>query len=157
MHSPDAAVRVANIGAFFLFETILSPQVKTLTWLMTARELDCNYVWQSSVNAARTAGVSAELIAALENDRAPTGISLAEKLLIKFCYQLLRDNHHVADTTYQAMIGEFGTAATVQIAATVGYIVMLSLVANAFDIAPPPDDQRAGAVTPVTEGAGPAA
>ena len=40
------------------------------------------------------------------------------------------------------MIGEFGTAATVQIAATVGYVVMLGLVANAFDVAPPPDDQR---------------
>lgn len=142
LHSPDAATRVANIGAFFLYETILSPQVKTLTWLIAARELDCNYVWQASVKAARTAGVGAELIAALENDRAPAGISAAEQLLLAFCYQLLRDNHHVSDKTYRAMIGEFGTAATVQIAATIGYIVMLSLVANAFDIAPTLDDQR---------------
>jgi hypothetical protein len=40
------------------------------------------------------------------------------------------------------MIDAFGTAATVQIAATIGYIAMLSLVANAFNIAPPQDDGR---------------
>jgi 4-carboxymuconolactone decarboxylase len=142
LHTPDVAARIANIGAFFQYETILSPQVKTLTWLIAARELDCNYVWQASVNAARTSGVDAELIAALESDRAPSTAAPAEMLLLEFCRQLLRDNHHVGETTYQAMISEFGTAATVQIAATLGYIVMSSLVANAFDIAPPPDDQR---------------
>jgi alkylhydroperoxidase family enzyme len=142
LHTPDVAARIAKIGAFFQYETILSPQVRTLTWLIAARELDCNYVWQASVNAARTSGVDAELIAALENDRAPSTAAPAEKLLLECCRQLLRDNHHVGETTYQAMISEFGTAATVQIAATLGYIVMLSLVANAFDIAPPPDDQR---------------
>ena len=142
LHSPDAAARIAHIGAFFLYETVLPAKIRTLTWLIAARELDCNYVWQSSVSAARTAGVGAGLIAALEDDRAPAGAAPAEKLLFEFCRQLLRDNHHVGDTTYQAMIVEFGTAATVQIAATIGYIVMLGLVANAFDIAPPPDDQR---------------
>ena len=116
--------------------------MKTLTWLSAAREFDCNYVWQASVNAARTAGVGTALIAALENDRLPPGLAAADQLLFEFCYQLLRDNHHVGETTYQAMIGEFGTAATVQIAATIGYVVMLSVVVNAFDIAPPQDDQR---------------
>ena len=74
--------------------------------------------------------------------RPPSGVSPAEKWLFEFCYQLLRDNHHVGETTYQAMIGEFGTAATLQIAATVGFIVMLNLIVNAFNIAPPSDERR---------------
>jgi alkylhydroperoxidase family enzyme len=120
----------------------LPPKVKALIWLITARELDCNYIWQSSVNAARAAGIGAELIASIESGRAPPGLAAGDTLLFDFCYQLLRDNHHVSDTVYQAVIAEFGTAATVQIAATVGYIVMLGVVANAFDIAPPPDDSQ---------------
>jgi 4-carboxymuconolactone decarboxylase len=140
LHTPDVATRISNIGAFFLYETILPPKIRTLTWLVTARELDCNYVWQASVNAARAAGVGAGLIKALEKDRAPPGLA-AEKRLFEFCHQLLRDNHHVGETCYQATIAEFGTAATVQIAAAVGYIVMLSIIANAFDIAPPRDDE----------------
>jgi 4-carboxymuconolactone decarboxylase len=142
LHSPDVAVRIANIGAFFLYETMLPPRVKSLIRLIAARELDCNYVWQASVSGAGTAGVGAELIAALENGRMPSGLVAGDRLLFEFCYQLLRDNHHVSDTVYQATIAEFGAAATVQIAATVGYVVMLSVVANAFDIAPPQDDQR---------------
>jgi 4-carboxymuconolactone decarboxylase len=142
LHSPDVATRIASIGAFFLYETILPPKVKALIWLITARELDCNYIWQSSVNAARAAGIGAELIASIESGRAPPGLAAGDTLLFDFCYQLLRDNHHVSDTVYQAVIAEFGTAATVQIAATVGYIVMLGVVANAFDIAPPPDDSQ---------------
>ena len=142
LQTPDVAARVANIGTFFLYETILSSRVRTLIWLLAAREVDCNYAWQTSLTPARTAGIDAAVLAALENDRAMTALAGADKLLCRFCYQLLRANHHVDDSTYQAMIGEFGTPATAQIAATIGYIVMLSLVANAFEIAPACDDQR---------------
>ncbi len=50
--------------------------IRTLTWLIAARELDCNYVWQFSVNAARAAGVSDALIAGLENDRPPSKLNM---------------------------------------------------------------------------------
>ncbi len=142
MHTPDVAARVANIGAFFLYETILSPKVRTLTWLIAARELDCNYIWQSSVNAARAAGVDAALIGALEHDRLPPNLAAEDKLLFEYCYQLLRDNHHVSDTSYAAIVKHFGVAAAVQIAASVGYIAMLGVLVNAFDVAPPADDSK---------------
>ncbi len=142
MHTPDVAARVANIGAFFLYETILSPKVRTLTWLIAARELDCNYIWQSSVNAARAAGVDAALIGALEHDRLPPNLAAEDKLLFEYCYQLLRDNHHVSDTSYAAIVKHFGVAAAVQIAASVGYIAMLGVLVNAFEVAPPADDSK---------------
>ena len=59
LHTPDVAERIAAIGEFFLYETILPPAAKALAWLVTARELDCNYVWASGVVAARTAGLDA--------------------------------------------------------------------------------------------------
>ena len=142
LHTPDVAERVANIGAFILYETILPPAVRTLTWLIAARELDCNYAWHAGVDAARAAGVGDGLIAGLENGKLATDITGAEKALFDFCHQLLRGNHHVSETTYRAAVDHFGMPATVQIAATIGYIVMLSLVANAFDVAPPGDDSR---------------
>jgi 4-carboxymuconolactone decarboxylase len=140
LHTPDVAERVANIGAFILYETILPPAVRTLTWLIAAREFDCNYVWTASVDAARAAGVADGLIARLENGKLATDITGAEKALFDFCHQLLRGNHHVSETTYRAAVDHFGMPATVQIAATIGYIVMLSFVANAFNVAPPGDD-----------------
>ena len=142
MHTPDVAARVANIGAFFLYETILSPRVRSLTWLISARELDCNYIWQSSLAAARQAGVSEALIAAIEADRMPADLPAADQLLFNYCYQLLRDNHHVDDASYAALIQHYGVPAAVQIAASVGYIAMLGLVVHAFEVAPPADDSQ---------------
>lgn len=142
LHSPDVAERVANIGAFILYETVLSPAVRMLTWLIAARELDCDYAWHAGVDVARAAGVGDALIAGLVSGKLAAGLSGEEKALFDFCQQLLRGNHHVDATTYRAAVDQFGVPATVQIAATIGYIVMMSLVANAFDIAPPGDDSR---------------
>ncbi len=142
LHTPDVAARIANIGAFILYDTALAPEVRMLTWLIAARELDCDYAWQANVEAARAAGVGDALIAGLESGKLAAGLSGEEKTLFDFCHQLLRGNHHVDDTTYRAAVERFGVPATVQIAATIGYVVMMSLVANAFDIAPPVDASR---------------
>ena len=142
LHTPDVAERMAHIGAFFLYETVLPPAIRTLTWLITARELDCNYAWAASVGAARAAGVDAKLIEALENGKPFAGLAAEQKVLFDFCRQLLRGNHHVSDATYDAAVKAFGVPAAVQIAGTVGYFVMMGLVANAFEVAPVGDDSK---------------
>jgi 4-carboxymuconolactone decarboxylase len=142
MHTPDVAARVANIGAYFLYETQLPPRLRALTWLIAARDLDCNYIWQSSLGAARAADVDDKLIAAIEADSMPGNLSTEDRLLFEYCYQLLRGNHHVSDSSYDAIIKQFGVPIAVQIAASVGYIAMLGVLVNAFNVAPPPDDSQ---------------
>jgi 4-carboxymuconolactone decarboxylase len=142
LHTPDVAERVAHVGDFFLYRTVLPPAIRTLTWLITARELDCDYAWAASVDSARTAGVDLKLIEALENGGRLVGLSKEQKVLLDFCHQLLRGNHHVTDATYSAAVEAFGVPATVQIAGTVGYFVMMALVANAFEVPPVTDDSK---------------
>lgn len=140
LHTPDVAERVANIGAFFLYETVLPPAVSALVWLLGARELDCGYTWRAGVAAAGAAGVEPALVDRLEHGRPLTAAGAETAVLADFCRQLLRGNHHVDDKTHDAVVARFGIPAAVQIAATLGYIVMMSLVANAFGIAPAEDD-----------------
>jgi 4-carboxymuconolactone decarboxylase len=142
LHTPDAAERIAHIGAFFLYESILPPAIRALIGLIAAREFDCAYTWRASVGAARAAGIAGELIDALEHGKTLSGVTVPQQVLLDFCYQLLRGNHHVDDATYRAAVAQWGIAATVQIAATLGYGVMMSVVANTFDIAPQDDDSR---------------
>ena len=142
MHTPDAAERIAHIGAFFLYESILPPAIRALIGLIAARELDSPYTWRANVTAARVAGIAGGLIEALEHGKTLSGVTVPQQVLLDFCYQLLRGNHHVDDTTYRAAVAQWGIAASVQIAATLGYMVMMSVVANVFDIAPQDDDSR---------------
>ena len=136
LNSPHVADRVANVGEFLLYDTLLPPAVKTLTWLIAAREYDCEYEWAASVRHARKAGIQEALIDAIRDRKPLVVLTKEQELLVEFCHQLLRGNHHVSETTYSAAVEHFGVAATVQIAATIGYFVMLAFVLNAFEVDP---------------------
>lgn len=142
LHSPDAAERTAHIGAFLLYETMLPPPVQALTWLFAAREFDCDYTWHAGVGAARAAGIDNRLIDELEHCKPLAAASAEQKILFDFCLQLMRGNHHIDDKTYRAAVDRFGIAASVQIAASLGYMVMMSFIANAFDIVPAVEETR---------------
>ena len=133
LNSPAVADRVANVGEFLLYDTILEPAVKTLTWLIAAREYDCDYEWAASVGHARKAGVQDTVIDDIWNRKPLVGLTKEQATLVDFCHQLLRGNHHVSDAAYRAAVECFGIAATVQIAATIGYFVMMAFVLNAFE------------------------
>jgi len=136
LNSPDVADRVADVGEFLLYDTVLTPAVKTLTWLIAAREYDCDYEWAAGVRHARQAGVPDALIDAIRERKPLMGLTKEQALLVEFCHPLLRGNHHVSDAAYRAAVEHFGVAATVQIATTIGYFVMLAFVLNAFEVAP---------------------
>lgn len=136
LNSANVADRVASVGEILLYDTVLPPAVKTLTWLIAAREYDCDYEWAASVRHARQAGIQDALIDAIRERKPLSGLTQEQEFLVAFCHQLLRGNHHVSEATYRAAVEHFGVAATVQIAATIGYFVMLAFVLNAFEVDP---------------------
>jgi 4-carboxymuconolactone decarboxylase len=142
LHTPDVAERIAAIGEFFLYQTVLPPRPKALAWLITARELDCNYTWAAGVIAARAAGLDAGLIEALQHGKPLVAGTDEDKALAAFCYQLLRGNHHVSDVTYNAVVSHFGVKQAVQISTAVGYVAMMSLIVNPFEIPNATDGTR---------------
>lgn len=142
MHTPDVATRVANIGDFVLYHSVLPRATQTLAWLIAAREFDCNYAWDASVGHARAAKLDPKLIEALEHGKPIAALAGEHKILFDFCRQLLRGNHHVTEETYQAVEREYGVSGAVQLSITVGYFAMMSLVANAFNVPPVGDDSK---------------
>jgi len=134
LHSPDVAERIAAIGEFFLYQTIVPARAKALAWLVTARELDCRYTWNSGVVAAVAAGVDRILVGAIENGIAVDVATGDDRLLIEFCLQLLRGNHHVSDTIYDAVAGRYGITQAIQVSTAVGYVAMMSLIVGPFDL-----------------------
>ena len=142
LHTPDVADRMATVGAFFLYETLLPPTLRTLVWLVTAREFDCEYAWQGSVHHAPTAGLPQTLIDALRRGETPSDLAEPQATVVAFCHELMRGNHHVSDATYAAAVKHFGVPATIQIAATLGYFAMMCCVANTFELPPQSGDGK---------------
>lgn len=142
LHTPDVADRMATVGAFFLYETLLPPTLRTLVWLVTAREFDCEYAWQGSVHHAPTAGLPQTLIDALRRGETPSDLAEPQATVVAFCHELMRGNHHVCDATYATAVKHFGVSATIQIAATLGYFAMMCCVANTFELPPQSGDGK---------------
>jgi 4-carboxymuconolactone decarboxylase len=140
LNSPDFAERVAYVASYFLYESPLAAVPKALTWLVTAREFDCAYAWQAARVLARKAGVEQRSIDALGNRDVPSSLNPEQRALCNFCHQLLRGNHHVNDATYQAVLEWLGLKAVVQVAATLGYVAMMSIIANAFELDVPSEN-----------------
>lgn len=134
LHTPDAAERIANVGAYLLYESAVPDAVRTLIALVAARELDCGYIWAAHRERFGTAELDAEEVAALERGQLPESSSGSLKSAHRFCLQLLRGDHHVDEPTYRAAVEHFGVPATVQIAASLGYFAMIAFVANAFRV-----------------------
>jgi 4-carboxymuconolactone decarboxylase len=140
LHSPDVAERIACIGEFFLYQSLLPAAPKALAWLVTARELACAYTWSAGVCAASSAGLDSQLIEAIEHGRTLAHASGEQKVVVAFCRQLLRGNHRVSDAIYRAAVDSLGLPATIQLATAAGYVAMMSLIAHAFAIRPSADE-----------------
>jgi 4-carboxymuconolactone decarboxylase len=142
LHTPDVAERIAHIGEYILYQSRLTAQARALASLLTARELDAGYTWSAGVSAARACGLDARLIAQVEHDEALAAATAEQRALATFCRQLLRGNHHVGDAQYAAATEHFGVPGAVQIAAVAGYVAMMSIITNAFALAPAGDATR---------------
>ena len=139
LHSPEVARRVADVGAYIRFESMLPVAVRCLAGILTARALDCRYVWAAWVPQAQRAGISDEIIAAIQDRRTPSGLTEEQSLVLAAGQQLLGGNHQLADDTYRALVEHFGTQGTVELAATFGYFSLLAMPLNMFQVDPPPD------------------
>ena len=138
LYSPQVAGRVAQVGAYIRFESMLPVAVRCLAAVITARELDCSFEWAAWVGQAQRAGVRDEIIAAIRNRQTPSGLTEEEALVVQAGQQLLRGNHHLTDATYRALVDHFGTQGAVELTATFGYFAMLAVPLNAFEVDTPP-------------------
>lgn len=141
LHTPDVAERAAHIGAFLLYESVLTPATRALVGLIAARQLDCDYVWTVCLARAQAAKLDPALIADIEHG-SPFRVDGGERVLLDFCSQLLGGNHHVDEAAYQAALKAFDVAELIQISVTLGYFVMMALIVNAFEVSPPADSSR---------------
>lgn len=137
LHSPEVAGRVAHLGAYIRFESVLPAAVRSLAALTVARELDCQYEWTANLERAHEFGVRKEATAALRDRTAPKGLTQEETLVVGYVQQLLR-SHRLSEATYREALARFGVQGLVELTATVGYYAMIAYPLNAFEVDPMP-------------------
>src|SRR5262249_49748084 len=69
INSPEASRRASHLSEYLRRESTLPSHVQELAMLVTARELDCQYIWNAHAAAGKRAGLSPDLVEALRDKK----------------------------------------------------------------------------------------
>ena len=136
LNNPQASGAMAGLGGYARFETTLDPRVKALAVLAAAREACGHYVWTVNQPAAKSAGLSDEVIAAIREYRAPAGLEAQDASIVQFVLELLRQ-HRVSDATFEGVRVLLGDAGVVDMLVVTGYYHTLAHCLQALEVALP--------------------
>ncbi len=75
LNNPQASAAFIGLGTYARYDNPMDPRIKALAVLTAAREACGHYVWTVNQPAAKEAGLSDEVIAAIREYRAPTAWS----------------------------------------------------------------------------------
>lgn len=146
INSPEVAKRTNNLSAYLRQESGLPANVQELAMLTTARELDCQYIWNAHAAAGRQAGLSDALVDALRDKRELPSMSAEEAAVVNLGRDFYR-THKVSNATYEAAVQQFGVHGLTNLTNLMAYYALLAFNANTFQIDLPAD--RTEAVLPI--------
>ena len=138
IHSPEMAVRANRLSEFLGESDEMPERFKRLAALISARSMDCQYVWNAQAAAARRAGVGAALVDAIRDKTQLPAMSAEESALVTYGMELTATNQ-VSEETFSAACDQLGVKGLVEFTTNMGYYRMISLNANACTIELPDD------------------
>ena len=101
--------------------------------LVTARELDCQYIWNAHAASARESGVGLATVEALRDRKELPKLADDESAVVRFGQEFFR-THRVSRGTFQLALEQFGTQGAIELALILGNYAMLALLVNSFDV-----------------------
>jgi len=132
LYSPPVAEPMAAVNDYLRREAGLDPRLVELAILVTAREMDCAYVWTAHEPAAQKAGLQQEIIDTVKYRKPLTTLGEKEAVIV----QLGRDaigKHKVGSETFARAVQLFGHQGVVNIVSLIGNYAATTILLNVAD------------------------
>jgi 4-carboxymuconolactone decarboxylase len=146
INSPEMARRRNHLTSYLRYETTFPKKIQELAIITTARAMDCPYVWNAHAPAARRAGVSDALIAALRERQPLPSMSADEAAVINYATEFFQ-THKVSQKTFQTALEQFGAQYLTELTILMGNYAQTAFILNAFEVQLP--EQRTEPLLPV--------
>ena len=146
IHVPKAHQWATLLNHYLREESSLTKKIQELAMLVTARELDCQHIWNAHAGSARKAGVRGEIVDALRERKELPALAADEAAVVNYGREFFR-TRRVSRGAFQAALEQFGRQGVVELALVMGNYSLLALLINSFDTDLPPD--RAEPLLPV--------
>ena len=134
---PELARRGEHFRAYIRGdESSLPLNVRELAMILTAREMDCQFIWNAHCAFARQASLSNELVNNLRDKKDLHTLSAEEAAVVDYGWELFR-TRKVSQPVYDGALALFGMRGLMELTNLLGYYSSLAFNINAFDVGLP--------------------
>ena len=133
INSPEMRKRANDLVFYFRQESELPQKIQEMAMILTARHMDCQYIWYAHAARARHEGISNEFVDALRDKKPLPKLPQDEQLVVDYATELFSTNR-VRAGTFQAALDHFGAQLLTELTTMMGYYSMLALNVNAFEV-----------------------
>jgi 4-carboxymuconolactone decarboxylase len=133
INSPEMRKRANHLVFYFRQESELPQKIQEMAMILTARKMDCQYIWFAHAARAREEGISNEFVDALRDKKPLPKLPADEQMVVDYATELF-NNNRVSQGTFQAAIDHFGAQLLTELTTMMGYYSMLALNVNAFEV-----------------------
>ena len=133
INSPEMRRRANHLADYLRQESSLPKKIQELAMLVTARSMDCQFIWNAHSVRGRQEGLSDVLVDALRDNRPLPSLPTDESAVVNYGVEFFK-THKVSQATFQAALDQFGPQGLTELTTLMGYYALLAFNANAFEI-----------------------
>ena len=133
LNAPEVALRVGGLALYLRSETSLEPRIRELGMILTARENDCQYIWNAHAPPARAAGLRDDIVDALRDKTELPELAPDEAAAVNYGREFFR-TRRVSQATFDAALAQFGVLGLTELTNLMGCYAMLAFHVNAFGV-----------------------
>ena len=137
IHVPQAHQLATALNQYLRNDSSLPKKIQELAMLVTAREMDCQHIWNAHAASAKEAGVDPEIVDSLREEVELPDLEPDEAAAINYGREFFQ-THHVSRGGFQAALEQFGRQGLVELTMLMGNYALLAFMINAFDSDLPP-------------------
>lgn len=132
-HAPEGLRRLAAVGEYNRFGASLTPRVRELVTLATARANDCQYEWTQHAPLALRTGIEQEQIDSLNAGNVPEALTMDETAAVQYAFELAR-RRGVSDEVWNATEKHYNDRQMTDLTLLIAYYTALGFTLNAFRV-----------------------
>ncbi len=133
LHTPELGARLESAGVALREVVSLSPRLREIAILMTAKHHRSQFEWYAHASIARDEGLSEQAIEAIKQGRDPGFADPTEAAVHAFAAELL-EKRRVSDATFDALAARLPEKERVELVFVLGYYALVSMTLNVFEV-----------------------
>src|SRR5262245_24582795 len=133
LYATRAAEHLQPLNRYLRFQSGISPRIREIAILITAREMDSQFEWVAHEPEALKEGVPADVIEVIKHRRSTEGLDAADAVVIALGRQIWRD-HKVKPETFAKLKATFGPNKLIELVMLMGNYASTAALLTAVDM-----------------------